>query len=236
MAYRGGAVAPAGGTESSITVTVSGIGIQSGDIVVLFGVFGGGGTLTPTFPTGFSAIPGLSTVNCNNQTMAAAYKVAGSSEPSSYTVTPGSNDYLSLLCAVWSGRNTSSPFTAVATTVGTNTSSLPQTLSVTGLTAALSDDIGMFVGMAGTGNGQSYSFTPPSGYSNGQISTAAVYYNPAAASATNLSVSAGATGTLGGSINASGGANTTYGGYVLSLAAGGGGPTVHPYMMMGMGM
>src|SRR5260370_5572430 len=103
MALRGKAsnARTSGGT--TVVVTVSGISIQSGDIVLAL-IAGGGGTALTFSSTGFSAVPGLS-----NQSQASAgtqgvlYKVAGGSEPSSYTFTSSASDFLTVEVRVYSG-------------------------------------------------------------------------------------------------------------------------------------
>jgi hypothetical protein len=114
MALRGTASQANTTSQSTVVINVSGIGIQNNDIVLLFGLFGGGGSQSITWPSGFSAITGCANQNVNGATFACSWKLA-SSEPSSYTITPTLNDFHVAHCRVYSGRN-STQFSATQST------------------------------------------------------------------------------------------------------------------------
>src|ERR1700722_5474181 len=117
MALRGTASVSNTTTNATVTVTVTGIGILANDIVLLLVQSGGSTSNTLTFPTGFAAITGLTNqAEGGATTQGAAYKVASGSEPSTYSVTANHTDFMTIECRVYSGRNTSTPFTATAKT------------------------------------------------------------------------------------------------------------------------
>lgn len=223
MALRGSATQANSTSSTSAIVTVGGIGIQNNDIVVLLMNGGGSGTNVYTYPSGFNAVPGLSSINLFSgfNTLDVAYKVAGGSEPSTYTVTSPSNDFQTLHCRVYSGRNTSSPFTAVATTVSTAAASFPISLAMTGLTAVSGDDIILWAGATGNGENGSevLSLTGPAGFGNQGAASGAVSFSSRIAFADYVNNPGGATGTLSATWSNTISANPfAYAGFVLSLA------------------
>jgi hypothetical protein len=232
MALRG--TAGQGNTTASTTcvVTVSGIGIQSGDIVLLVSDLGGdAGVNTATYPSGFIAVPGLSGIVINTSTaLSIAYKVATGSEPSTYTVTSSSGsgaDFISVQCRVYSGRNTASPFTAVSSTPTVNSAinniPPPLTTAITGLTAAASDDIVLFVATdnSGASGANGLGVTAPSGFSNVVSTLGGVTFSPLIVGCDEVNSAGGSTGTLNPIITAATASNISYAGYVLSLSSSG---------------
>lgn len=204
---------------TTIAVSVNTIGIQQNDIVLLVGLQGGSGTLTPTFPSGFNAIPSLSNVNVNGSTLFAAYKVATSSEPSSYTVTPGNSSTGTLHCRVYSGRNTSTTFTAVASTGAQGPTTLPVTYNASAVTAAANDDVAAFYFTEPPNSSDTFTFGTPSGFANGLTSTSGTIWVPGAFSADHVNVSAGTTGSIGSAASDTDGKSIMWAAYTLSLAA-----------------
>lgn len=233
MALRGVAGQANTSTSTSVVVTVSGIGGTGPQLndVVLFFMNGGGnfGNAALTPPSGFSAVPGISSQlvggagSQGSVRVMCWYKVAGASEPSTYTATSDTNDFQTAEVWVYSGRNTSSPFTAVATTSNNATNASPITLAFTGLTAAAGDDIAVLFGNSNWNtNAPSFSVTPPSGFADSNVFFAAsTAFTPPVLGFDEVNASAGATGTLGGTETFSGPTDASYGGYVLSLASGG---------------
>lgn len=239
-ALRGAASTSSTTTVSSISVTVSGIGIQSGDIV-LCAVNGGGasGLATLTFPSGFSPISGLTQQKLSTNTaFAIESKTAGASEPSSYTFSSSATDYMTATCRVYSGRSgaiTAETLTP-STTFGGSTS--PQSLSISGLTAASADDVVLFVGIDNgrMNSGVTYTFALPTGFADGRTDYAAsTTFTPPIGSADDVNTSSGTTGTLSSSWSWTGTGNNAsqYAGFLISLAASG--SSVHPnQMFLGM--
>jgi hypothetical protein len=217
MALRG--TASQGNTTSSSTVVinVSGIGIQNGDVVLLYGIFGGGGTQTITWPSGFGAVSGCGNQNVNAGTMACSWKIA-SSEPTSYTITAGVNDFHAAHCRVYSGRN-STQFSATSLTTPVTGSSFPISFSETGLTAVAGDDLALVLCLDNIGAADTLTYTPPSGFGNSGQAYGNVTFAPAILFCDKQNVTAGSTGTLGGSCSDTNGGGADYGAYLIAIAA-----------------
>jgi hypothetical protein len=223
MAWRGsaGGTAVTGG-NAQVVITVSGIGgigPQLNDLVILQVIAGSGQTASCT---GFSNVPGLSAIALTDSGQSYAillYKIAGAGEPSSYTITlSGNSQPIAADCNVFSGRNTSTPFTAV-NQVAPAAGPFPISIPITTVTAAAGDDL-LFVCADGSNKGSNTSaLTPPSGFT-GTLDTNAIlataYTTVHSCNQTN--VSGGATGTITGTITSASGANTNPGGFLLSIA------------------
>lgn len=214
MALRGTASNVVTTAATSIVVTVGGIGIQSGDIVLLCCDF-------DTYPntitsSGFSVLVTNQQIGTDNNTGVVLWKTAGASEPSTYTISGTASDYYGVQCRVYSGR--SGVVTAQQTTNLAGTGAPPVTLSITGLTAAAGDDVVLFVVGSSTNTAaSSFSWTQPSGYGNSVVSANTVAYTPNLYSADNVNVSAGATGTLSATPTNNGPANIGYAAFLISL-------------------
>ena len=221
MAWRTNSGTANSGTGTTVTVTQS--GIQLNDIVLLVGMCGGSGTLTPTSP-GFSAAPSLSNVNVNGATFYALWKLAGASEPGSYVVTPGDTDYFTCQLVAASGRNTGSPFTAVASTGVQGPTTLPTTYAANAVTAALGDDVLVFYGVEGANSSDTLTFGTPSGFSNTLDTANNATFNPSQFTAYMANVAAGSTGTISSSVSDTGSKSLHWAAYTISLAAASGAP------------
>lgn len=223
MALRGIANQANTTTSTTCVITVNGIGIQLSDIVLLFINGGGSGTNVYTYPSGFNAISGLAGVNIGggSTTMGCAYKVATGSEPSTYTITSNQTDFMTGHCRVYSGRNTSSTFTATSSTGPTSTPSFPISYSATGVTAAAADDVVIWLAtVGGNTTGETLGLTGPTGFGNQGSIYGNVQFSPRIAYADYVNNPGGATGALTGSwTDPTGGSPISYGAYVLSLAA-----------------
>jgi hypothetical protein len=87
-----GATFAQGDEEDSVTINKP-AGVQSGDLLILFIAYTGGNFRSPP-PTGFSYLNGNLVPTSTQVRLAIAYKIAGSSEPSTYTISelaPGSS-------------------------------------------------------------------------------------------------------------------------------------------------
>lgn len=200
MALRGTASQANTVASTSNIITVGGIGIQLNDIVLLATTWGSNATITP--PGGFSVVPNCAQVSINAQShFGVWYKVAGASEPSTYTATGSISDLSVSHCRVYSGRNSGSPFTTEVATApaGATLSTTPVALTTTGLTAAAADDIVLFNsldnGWATVGQ-QPYLYAAASGYANGVVAFAGVQFTPIIGACDKVNATAGATGTL----------------------------------------
>lgn len=235
-ALRGSAGQANTSTSSSVTVNVSSIGIQSGDIVIFF-MNGGGasGTATLTAPSGFSAVPNCSGISGLGSGTAEAvwYKVAGTSEPSSYTATSSVTDYQTAEVWVFSGRNTSSPFDYEVTSNTGIASTSPASLSYTGFTPSVTGDDLLVV--QGNDNSPtafsavSISISSPSGFANSLTTFgASTVYSPPVEGIADQDIGTAATGTVTGSETWSGGnTNEYYGGYLIAMKPSGGASCTH---------
>lgn len=223
MALRGTAFQANGSASTTCVINVSGIGIQQGDIVLLL-MNGGGnaGQANFTFPSGFAAIPGLAKQKIISlMAFQVMYKVATGSEPSTYTVTSDQTDFQCAQCRVYSGRNQTSPFTAVAVTAPVAASATPISESFTGLTAAASDDLVLFVGNDNTNvvSSDVYALTAPSGFSNVVNAVGNHQFGSVTLSADLVNHSAGATGTLSATETSTPtGRSMAYAGFLISIA------------------
>jgi hypothetical protein len=200
MALRGQASQANTSAASSVTVTVSGIGIVSGDIVI-FAMGSDSPTLTP--PSGFSAISGITQISGigGSTQMMMWYKVAGGSEPTSYTATASTSDLQTGTVCVFSGRNTSSPFDNVQTqAAGFGVS--PFVISFTGFTPTQTgDDILVFICCDNSGTVYStpiLAMSAPAGFANSLTAYGAAAFTPATGVISNQGISGSATGTLSG--------------------------------------
>lgn len=205
---------------TTCVVDVSGLSIQNGDIVVA--LFASGGvTPTLTFPSGFSAISGCPqkdlSGNGGNTRVAVASKIA-SGEPSTYTFTSSATDFLSAMVRVFSGRSATQFSATNSTQVAAASISL--TYAISGVTAVQGDDICLLIG-GSADNTTTFTYTPPAGFTNGLIGCSqSTSFSPILTGATLANASAGATGSLAGSINKTAGSLTyAYNGYVIAVAA-----------------
>jgi hypothetical protein len=222
MALRGTAGQANTAAASSCVVTVSGIGIAAGDIILLLYASGGGGTLTLSFPSGFNAISGCADGACAasaTSTTGVRYKVATGSEPTTYTCTSGVTDWMSLQCRVYSGRS-ATQFTATQETSGASAAT-PVTYAISGVTASSHDDVCVLIGGSPNNNSSGTStYTPPTNFANGLETVSLTnQFSPILASSDDVNVSSGATGTLGGSMTFSTSQNYAYRAYLVSMAS-----------------
>lgn len=204
-------------TGSSATVTVSGIGIQSGDIVLMF-IADNGGTSNTLTSTGFSSVLASQSISAINSTIGILCKVAGGSEPSTYTAsTTGSADLVSVQVRVYSGRSASCTPGASASTASSSGTS-PVADPLTGITAVSGDDVVAFW-MPNYYTGISQSYTASSGFANAVLAWNATMFASSIASEDEVGAVSGATGPTGGTVTI-GSSTINYAGYVLALAPG----------------
>lgn len=219
MAWRGsaGATSPSAATTLAVTFPVT---ANAGDVIVLHVSSGGSSTLTFTC-SGYSTVPGLSNVGYigASGTLGALYKVAAGGETAATVTKSSTADFMALQCNIFSGRNTTTPFTGASTSAAQFGSS-PQSIACGTITAAAGDDLLFLTGEGNNVSNVSQTLTAPSGFSNVLNTFSAVANVPGANSCNQTNISAGATGTKTGSIAFTGGANNDAGGYMLSIAQG----------------
>jgi hypothetical protein len=223
MAYRTGSATSYSSTnQSTSTASVnSPVGVQQNDIIIILGF--ACAVLTSAYNIsdsgdGFSAgnaVFGAGPAQGPNANLSWIYKVAGASEPASYTVNVGANNNNRvLICAAWTGRNTSSPIGINATTGPTAGTGSPVSFALTGGTASAGDDL-IWVPLNNPVSGGA-AWTNPSGFSSGLHVTSTTSPFPEGYFAYENNVSAGATGTLTGTET---GVASDIFGVVISLAA-----------------
>lgn len=188
--------------------------------IIVIQTSGGGGSGIVTSP-GFSQIPSLSPLTTPSTTLIMdwLYKVAGGSEPTSYTFTPNSSGWIAIQGWIFSGRNTVAPFTAVNQNTVAQGSVNALSIPLNGVTAGAGDDI-LWCGGPGQESITNFVFTQPSGFTNALNNTGGTGgFVVSNMGAVNQNVSAGATGTLTGSLTWTGGNSSDGAGAVISLAA-----------------
>ena len=215
MAFR--SVGTGTTATSGAPTTNAPAGVAAGDIVLQF-LWTNAQTLAITWASGFTLVAEANGAAPNRDNgksqLHVAWKLATGSEPGTYVNSSAAAQWMGF-AACWSGRNTTSPITASATTAAAGTTS-PVTYALTGVTAASGDDLIWFPGEFGSIAGTAV-WTPPSGF------TSQISYQPGGTTspAQNLStkdgVSAGATGTLTGTETGQDGDVT---GIVIALAVG----------------
>jgi hypothetical protein len=237
MAFRNAASLVNTASGASCAVPVSSIGIQLGDLLLFFAGTANSGKAF-AYPSGFSAVPGLSNINCtlngSAATFGVAYKVATSTEVAASTLSVSTTDSPGWMVGhvrAYSGRNTSSPFSAVASTADTAASGNPLAFSLTGLTAIAHDDIVCGIIISNNTQTNSTFDTPPAGFADGVVLDQSGF-NPNLGFCDRVDAAAGATGTLTGDIATFGG-TYGYGGYVISLAKSASGVVPGPGAMSG---
>jgi hypothetical protein len=101
-------------------------------------------------------------------------------------------------------------------TTNTTSNATPISVSMTGVTAVLGDDIVVYVSLDQTVTGDTWSFTPPASYTERHDVTVAEWSH--LTTATQDSVSAGATGALAlTATRLTGSGNAGYGGWVVAV-------------------
>ena len=217
-----------GAVSSQVSGTLANGAPPPGSIIVAVYACGGNGTGVYTcasFP--FSATPiGMLTMSSGPK-LSFLYRVAGASEPSSYTfATASSSNFISIQLWVLTGRNTVSPFTTSNSVTSAGTTS-PVSIAVPGITAAAGDDL-LWAGSTTELGIVMSSFTAPgslgfatsgTGYLN---TTGATSGNqPSIGGTTSPNFGGGTTGTMTGSVTWSGGGTAAgLAGGILSIASG----------------
>jgi hypothetical protein len=226
MAYRSGSVTSfTTGAQNTTTFSInSPVGVQQNDIIIIGGASDANGGQTWS-STGFTSGDQLSQTTSISQgphaTMGWLWKVAGASEPGSYTVTLSAGLFTDCeaFCAAWTGRNTTSPITANSQTK-TAGGGTPHTFALTGVTSAAGDDVICFVIAQQNATCAWTAPTNPSGMATLIALQSATPFGNAYAAYVNA-VSAGATGTVN---PVETGVGTDNIGFVFSLAQGSTGP------------
>lgn len=204
------------GTASSLVVTAP-TGIQDGHILIASAVWGGSSAQTITWPAGFTELSVSSTaLGIVGSTFKSAWKRA-SSESGNYTIQGQQNELAVAAMCVYSGRHASNNPAAVSTISDTSSAS-PVSAAATGVTAVAGDDIVYL--MAQNDGGDQWAHTPPASYTEREEVSPGSWVSLSASDREN--VSAGATGTLTGTLTAAGN-NGGFGVVVIRIPAAAGG-------------
>lgn len=228
MAYFGSiSNANTTGSTTGITLNLATLGAPAGAIILLEAIADiTTGTFTITGAT-FSTVGSFTNMNLTGgegtvTLMAPQYLVATGSEGTITIKVASSSHFYSVTARAYTGRGTANPFVVTPVQTGPVAQATgPITFSLTGLTANAGDDIVQFLGGGqASSTSDTFSFAQSSGFGNKVIEqAAATSFAPIQESADNTNVSAGATGTLTGTLNNTSGVQFGYGGYVISLAA-----------------
>lgn len=207
MAYLGSSTASI--TSKSTTISVSSSLTPPGGgtpvkppagTVVLAGMQGGTNSATLTPPSGWSAIPNCAQqVTGNVGIQAAWYRVFDGTEGASFTFTSSANDFQTAYLLGFSGRNSSSPFTASAATPQEFGFS-PFVLVCTPVAAAAGDDVAILGGNRFFNGTNPITYTPPTGFGNSNCVYGNAEFSPAAFWSIDQNVVAGSYGAAGGTI------------------------------------
>src|ERR1700743_2427264 len=234
MALRPGSITTfVNGAQNTTSFPInSPVGVQSGDLVVICVSSTSNGNETWS-STGFTVGDTLNQTTSINQgphaTMAWLYKVAGGSEPSTYTVTSSLAVFTDCeaMCGAWTGRNTVTPITANSQTK-TAGGARPHTYALTGITSVAGDDLICYVIAAQNSTASWSGPTVPSGFNSTGIplQTLTPFGNAFMSWCDNFA--GGATGTVNPVFTGTGTDNL---GFVIALAQGSGGGAAVPAPM-----
>lgn len=221
MPYRtGSAQTYTGNPQATNTFAINApVGVAAGDTVVILSA------AVANNAQYYVTSPGFTQANDNHtgtqaqgppSTMTILTKIAGGSEPATYTCTFASgnpNNTLIAFCASWTAGTgaSSSTFTATAG------SGLPQSIALAGVGGLMGLNDLIWWAFSNTESG---TFTAPAGF-NATGVTVNVTGLQSAFMTWQDSFSGASTGTLTGSVNGTG--NTDQRGFVIALAQGGGG-------------
>jgi hypothetical protein len=218
MAFRSSNSAISASGVDNVTVNAP-AGLASGDIILInVNLQGIGGATFNSWPTGFATIGpgapnGISCTGASNgraENWLTGWKLAGGSEPGSYTVNISTFGTGKIKCTIgcWSGR-ASSPGTAIGTnSTGNGASGQAITIPTTGYSPATGDDVAIFVGVASANTAGSWSVSNTAGFTdqldlndvgtfNGGCDNISSKDNISSIGA-NLSFAANGTGLVGG--------------------------------------
>lgn len=222
-------IATTSGTSTSLTVTAPS-GTAQDDIVILCAAVGGGASETFTWPTSttFTEIGNASIATPDTKTIKCAWTREDASPAATYQVanSVGGGDKMILIACAFSGRHTTNPPVAQVSTQ-TSAAASPITIAATGVTAVAGDDILWYAVGASTDGFSGWDFTAPTNYTERE-DVAADFYTYGSV-ATRDNVSAGATGSISGTMTL-GGSTGGWGAIVMRIpaAAGGGGASSLP--------
>jgi beta-glucanase (GH16 family) len=218
----------ASATASGATSVTKPTGTVSGDVVVLVSNFYDSAAATMTWPSGFTQIALQRETGAAGHeiALACAWKVAGGSEPASYTITNSAGAFQDLMALTYSGADGTTPIDTSSAASHAANIGAGYTATWTGVTAARNSSIALALF-----GGYDKDCTTPSGY------TARVNALDSAVDASELAVNAGSvsgpTGTVAS--DAGGGNNGSALILVIIQPAGASAPSSAPTLTAGAG-
>lgn len=193
MAYVG-SVATNSGTPTVTTINITKYTSTASGHMMLIGVAARNATVTITPDTGWTAVRAADVNSSGPMTEQLFWKLAGGSEPSTYTFTFSTAVRVACWHGAWSGIDTTSPIdTSSGATGGSNTSAV-----ATSVTASAACDL-IYSGAAATSN----TWTAPSGMTERIDDQSTNGSANASITMATESVSSGATGTRTGTLSGS---------------------------------
>jgi hypothetical protein len=198
MAYRS---STSHALASGVPTTTVPAGVQAGDHVIWWCTYDTSGVVT-TVPSGFTQLDDQD-LTFDGDNVCVAYKILTAADTGSYTAGNTNGNHNTCNAVAFSGRHATNP--PVISTVNTADSSHTTgfTATANGLTAVAADDLLWLVHLDTNGNNTASISTPPSGFI---ARTNQMTNFSGSVSASEDNVSAGATGSLSGTIGLSGGA------------------------------
>ncbi len=200
VAFVGSTAAEVQGTSITLSKPA---GTQQGHVMIAQLVLRGVNAVSA--PSGWNC-PTTTDASISGARMVLCWKVAGSSEPSSYGFSTVDPDGKAGGIETWSGLDTTSPLAATSEASGTGT-----TCTATGVTTTVANQpLSLFCGHVGA-----VAYTPSSGWTERRdLATSTATYKATAFSATGLGPS-----TAGGTGNPTATASTSGGGWLSMLVA-----------------
>lgn len=198
MAYRSSTAAAGTGTISSVAVPS---GVAADDIVVLV-LSRDSTSALGTWPSGFTELLNVALSAVDTQRVGSAWKRATGADSGTYDCGAGASVNWAMHAVVFSGRDTGNPPVLSSTTTDSS-NALPTSVTAPSVTALDGDDL-LYMCLPDTSAADgSYATSPPSGYTEAQDNQFQFAY---AESAYKENVSAGATGSVTGTLSGSGNA------------------------------
>lgn len=204
MAFRSAGAATSVASATTSAAAGAPAGFSANDILILI-LSSDANASTASPPSGFTQLAKDTWSSPDGQVVFIWWKRAVGSD--SLTVTGMASGVSKLLwCFAWSGRHTSNPPVISTSALNTSSNASPTTLTANGVTALAGDDLFWFGALDVTVASSTNTFTQPTGYTSQGSAVDSVDHFDVVAAANKDNVSAGATGTVSGTLTHSGSA------------------------------
>jgi hypothetical protein len=200
-AFRSSGTAVSAASGSTSIVPGSPAGLAADDIILCIlsmDIASGAGT----FASGFVVLNTNSITTPDAQTVKLAWKRAVGGDTLTITSITSATTKVAQ-CHAWSGRDTGNPPITATSATNSASNASPTTVTSNGVTAVAGDDLAWFVALDVNATSVTNTLTPPTGYTNQGSGNDSISFSPIAL-ASKDNVTAGATGTVSGSITHSG--------------------------------